>query len=354
MIYEIPIEKIADVEKFVNRIRNKGAQIIYNVIREFMKEYAENKFHKFVEVEVEGSYQVDGWEFVGVIEHKGNGNIIRKISSDFDVPARYRTAPAECEHCRIPRHRNDTYLVYNAVTREYKQVGSTCIKDYTGLDAETCAASASFFDFLSKEEDYSEGSSLKPDNYYKTSVVIKYAYDVVKEKGYSSETGDSIRDEILDNIISKKSTRCSEVDIERLTSWVDTLDAYSEYLHNAKTAYESEYSQFRDIKLIASLINNYFKDQLRRSANATSEYKGEVGDKISFIVDTCKVIYSKGAYAYNGPTVNVWEIVDTNEYTYIWSTDKEIKPGDHIQAAVKEHKEFRGLKQTVITRGKIN
>lgn len=97
----------------------------------------------------------------------------------------------------------------------------------------------------------------------------------------------------------------------------------------------------------------------------TKGFVGKEGEKVTFTVNGYKVLYEK-----SGPTswiagATVYRIVDTEGHVYIWSTttpfkdyywedNKQIvKVAKRITATVKEHKEYKGEKQTVITRGKI-
>lgn len=97
-----------------------------------------------------------------------------------------------------------------------------------------------------------------------------------------------------------------------------------------------------------------------------SEYQGEVGQKITFNVADYKALYNK-----SGPTnwiagATVYKIVDEDGNVYTWATNKlfhehywnnnneEIDAvAKTITATVKDHKEYKGERQTVITRGKI-
>ena len=145
--YLIPDYKLPELFKVVNKIRNKGANVTCDILRENIPvnidRFGRGFFITCSEVEVEGSYRMNGWDFVGTIQHASPENIIRLADNDFEgrVPERYRTAERNCEHCNIRRDRNDTFLVYNEDEDEFRQVGRTCLKNYTqGLDAEVCAS----------------------------------------------------------------------------------------------------------------------------------------------------------------------------------------------------------------------
>lgn len=116
-----------------------------------------------------------------------------------------------------------------------------------------------------------------------------------------------------------------------------------------------QYIQYRDFPLIASLINYYFKFQQIKAQNETVNYVGNVGDKITFKVASIKVLFYKNnkQYSYYAEPSIVYKLVDDKGNVYKWTTTTEVKEGDTISATIKEHEEYRGEKQNVITRGKI-
>ena len=80
-----------------------------------------------------------------------------------------------------------------------------------------------------------------------------------------------------------------------------------------------------------------------------SEYQGEVGDKIEVIVTIEKAIMLDGYY---GPsTMHIMRDYDGN--CYVWTTAArswEAGTEHHIAGTIKELKQYKGTKQTVLTR----
>lgn len=82
-----------------------------------------------------------------------------------------------------------------------------------------------------------------------------------------------------------------------------------------------------------------------------SEYQGEVGDKIEVIVTVEKAIPIDGYY---GPST-LYSMKDENKNVYIWITTSvkthlEEKCSYKIKGIVKEHKQYKAQKQTILTR----
>lgn len=77
------------------------------------------------------------WEVLGKLEPFGEGRIAFAATDDPSENAllgRYREADPCCEHCNKKRQRKDTYVVRHVGTGETKQIGSTCLEDFTGID----------------------------------------------------------------------------------------------------------------------------------------------------------------------------------------------------------------------------
>ena len=80
-----------------------------------------------------------------------------------------------------------------------------------------------------------------------------------------------------------------------------------------------------------------------------SEWQGEIGDKIEIIATVEKAIQLDGYY---GPsTMHIMRDYDGN--CYVWTTAaRSWQPGTehHIAGTIKELKQYKGVKQTVLTR----
>ena len=383
MKFNIPVSKLDRLQKKVNRIVNKAHArgldtIVFEVGDEVRIEDGNVKgvFHVCREVEASGEYVINGWRFVGTIEHKDNGNIIRCVVPELEseIPAKYKTSRPICEHCNTIRARKDTYLVRNVETGEYKQVGKQCLMEYTrGLSAEACAEIMSVIDacvLASECEDDDIVECFRAfgnSSYLLDTNEIKYiAYGYVRDHGY---VGGGVTSETVVNVICKTAKDVSfreaaDEEIEAMDEWVKTIDAEYGYMYNAKVAWTSEYSEFRDVALITSLVAVYIREMsklAKRKADMESrnnEWVGEVGDRITVKVAKARILYTRdnSHKSYYARCSYVWEIIDEQGHTFKWSSSSyaEILPGNTIVATVKAHDEYKGTKQTVITMGKVS
>lgn len=95
-----------------------------------------------------------------------------------------------------------------------------------------------------------------------------------------------------------------------------------------------------------------------------SEWQFEPKKRIDLELTLIRVSsYERAAYTYGKETVNVYTLADAEGNCYVWKTtgwletdDTFAKPGDKVsmRATVKEHGDYRGIKQTVLTRCKVS
>lgn len=370
-MFYIPIENYPKLEKKFNKIKSKGGILNLNKYDPIVLAVQDNGTawpevqkgspaweqcpkHKFIPIEVDGKYEIPGWEFVASIEHTPNGNLIRNIT-DEKIPERYLSSTPECEHCHKSRDRKDTYLVKNTETGEFKQIGRSCLRDYTGgLDANVAAQIAEWV--VGGSEDIGDDLVVSSEDtiYFWPEKFKKIAYKYVEANGYSKDP-DYIN-KLVDVYVEGKPL-ATDQEIEDVNNWVLNLDTKSnDYYRNAFLAWSLDDYEYRHLRLVASLINSYFKDrEKQKQSQAASKYVGEVGEKIVLKVASSRILYWKSFYhgRYKEETP-VFKIVGTDGNIYIWATNTEFKDGDTIVATVKSHSEYSGEKQTVITRGKIN
>jgi len=202
---------------------------------------------------------------------------------------------------------------------------------------------------------------------YKTEDVIAVGYKEIYNYGYKKTSDINIRPEsttkyqVLDMLDNGPAIKASAEDVADFMKWVNSKDPITDYEYKAKTACTSESCTAKDFSYILSFISVYFKEierkaeQEKRAAEAAvSEYVGEVGQKVYFKVADYRVLYWKEPYAYSSDSVGVYRIIDTDGHIIIWATANEwICKDAEIKGTVKKHQEYKGEKQTVITRGTI-
>lgn len=394
MLYSIPVNKLDKLEKIIRKYQRKGADITFTVGKDIVEDgmlyFNDPSTHtqghtpikvNCKEVFVDGQYKVEDWSFLGTIEFTENGNIIRLADSSFEgkVPAKYLHTPKVCEHCGKVRNRKDTYLIHNDVTDEYKQVGSSCLLDYTkGLDADACASMMSCLDKIIdlSSKDYDEASFFG-NGYDSTGCGINaedikpYAIALVKKFGYHKMENGSGSATDLANFYFKENLfgewdkmfgeirLATEDEVKAIDEYAQQyIDADNMYMRNASLAWLRKSWEYRDFGLVCSFVNTYLKEMNKIASNKAngSTFVGNIGDRITIKVSKARVLYMRdNSYkSYYAPASYVWEIIGSDNNIYIWSAAvSDLYEGDVITATVKAHNEYKGSKQTIITRGKV-
>lgn len=392
-IHEANIEKVEDrISKIGKKCNKFGCYFNYARVGEEFRNVSEipNQIdlQKFIEIEVEGVAVFSNWELIAKIEHEAGGCIISKIQFDAEIPAKYGLSDyCVCEHCNSKRHRKVVYILRNSETGEFKQVGSTCLKDFTGvLDAENAARFFSMFDELHESDGLYVAGSGSP--YYSIRDYLRYCVECVDKFGwFNSASQYSAANRAWDYFsykeLNRKGTRKpSEMDAEMesvnfdaseehhgakvssIIEFVKKMEDDSSYVISIKSLANSDYFKSKFTGFVASMVICYNKEVERREAerkqredaeNNPSKFIGSIGDRLEVDFNEFEIVTSwDGFYGVTW----MYRFVTAEGNILIWKSSKwidatETKKG-HVKFTVKDHTEFRGIKQTEVTRCRIS
>ena len=398
LIYEGNMERL---QKKLQRIENKckkygNTDFNFEIQGEEYREIKDDNGYiynnKYYVVEVSGIAKVNDWVFVATIQHKDNGNIIRQFKTDIEIPKKYRYTDSICEHCSTKRARKDTYLIFNEITKEFKQVGKSCLQDFTnGLSAENVAQYISWFDEIIEGQ---EVAPMNSNKYYSVETIILNAIETIKHYGFISkkmamESEDRFiitttervidfmfpnrcrnRDEILkemERIGYNSESEENKAELVKMLEWLSTTDNNGQYIYNLKTTVADGYCEPRDFGLIVSLPSAYFKafereqDKIlreqkraeREQINANKQHIGEVGKRLEIEIENTECITS---FPTDYGMMRIYRFITTDGNILIWKTSNFIEETDKVKkvkATIKSHSEYKGEKQTEISRVKV-
>lgn len=391
-IYNIPEYRIETLEKKLAHISKKcakyGNEFSYTKGESFFETIKEAQpghdiTIKFIPVNVSGTAHIANWEFIATLEHHYNGNIIKRYNTEIEIPGRFKTSPNVCEHCHVKRDRLNLYVIHNTETGEWKQVGKSCLKSYTnGLSAEYVAAWMSAIDILTDAEGQLLGdvgdelSDGRCHPYYEIESILSAAWAITEKYGYCKvdeepSTKSLVRSLIVNGIEdTEKLYRVklpSEHDIfsgdaslivKDVVNYYTSLDDSSEFIHNVQVILSERYCEPKNFGLLVYLPYGYKKamekvarEQMEREDNADCEYFGEVGKRYKNVVVTLSTLTS---YETDYGVTMIYKMVDAENHVFTWKTSNYFIPGNYTVAmSVKDHKEYRGQKQTEVTRCKL-
>ena len=389
--YLIPEFNMNGLESKLHRIANKckkyGCDFHFNkgaeVIKEVETPFGAKENVKFIEVEVFGKAVAEsGWRFIATVEELNGGNVIRQADTSVEIPQRFFENPIVCEHCNINRYRKSACILYNESKDEWKEVGKSCLKDFTGdLDAEYVSLLASAIKYAEESSsDYSEFASGK--RYFKVIDILCYAAEVIKHQGYVKsdsyeaeptgkrtyrfyEAGELGRnfdhaEEQMKAVDFNAYSDENHQTVESAMEWIlnKEEDEFDSYIHNLQVIVRSGYVSEREIGMLASLMQVYRKHiqseelkKARMEAESGSEWLGSVGDKIKVDVKSAELVTSwETQWGFSG----LFKFIDVNGNVIIWITgNADLNKVLTISGTIKKLDEYNGIKQTQLTRCKL-
>lgn len=397
--YFIPESAIDSLETKLATIRRKcakyGCEFSYSRIGETFKKVdiydEEGRWTKVtikaIEVEVSGTAIAEsGWRLAGKIEHLETGNVIHSFG-DATIPDWYRSASPRCEHCNSDRHRKETYVLYHAENNSWKQVGSSCLKDFTGyVSAEMAAAIASVYTLLERVAEDRIHIERSP-KYFEIESVMCYAIECVKHWGYhkAEEGHAATRNQVIDLMhkhmklpASIGSVTFDPMSTTNLQTFKDmrsrllALNANDDYTNNLQVFLKAENVPANGLGIVVSAVP-YYNNLIAREAEqnklaeaSNSEFIGTVGHRITVDIATVKLLNIYDGYY--GSTRR-YQIIDVHGNVLMWDASNSIwdtvcvedsPNGDVVEGlplqligTIKKHDEFRGIKQTWLTRCRV-
>jgi hypothetical protein len=295
--------------------------------------------------------QIGGWVFLATLDHDADqgadesvgirrapvGTFLKnKIGEEAAAAVEaadltsYRHAGPDCDHCGFNRRRKQTYILFEVATGELRQIGSTCLGDYTGAhNPERVAAWAEWLEALYADLGFESGDDgfgdvgigggriAIPTRDFLTNVAA-----MIREFGWTprwtrdDSYGDFTRnygataDRAKDNYLERNAKlRVATTDEDReiattALDWVrDDLserDELSEFEHNLTTYCRADYLGEKGDGFVASAIGAYQRElqrQLEAKRTAGSEWIGSVGDRIKGLTFTVTFVKSfEGQY----------------------------------------------------------
>lgn len=379
--------KFEELTKKVNRIFKKldkvGATHKFEEIRSFVKQvpvYANDEINKVtyythedmnvecVEYVLEfDPYVVAGYRFGAVIERATDENLVY-VADDAVNFKDYVKCDLVCEHCGTNHKRNKCVVLINNETGEHKMVGTSCVKDFIGYNVEQFAKY-----FTEIEQILLQDEEIKiydfERNLYTTAIdnveYLARCIKITEKDGYTKELKFFAERELGKTIEDKYIEKAKEV-----INFFETYEPWDGFesdtrifvtgrkpITNANGFVAYAYTLYN--KIIAKLN----KKKEEEAHKALSNFVGEVGKKITA---TGKIIIAGGYETMYGYT-RIYKLTDENNNVYIWKTGnclnitnengivKDITEIGTVEmtGTIKEHNEYNGEKQTVLTRCKV-
>ena len=324
--------------------------------------------------------KMDNWQFIGSIEPHESANLIKVIKGE-TYPENYRTHGNYCEHCKSTRSRKMLYLVKNTESGEYKAVGKTCLKDFTGHTNPLAYATLleAYLDssWLEEFEGVPNGSGLQRK--YNLEEYLTYVSACIRDSGWISRSKaqedycQATADYAVDVMTATEGKRkkygypeTNEQDRElaqKSIVWAKELEATNDYLNNIKIIALDEVTTYKNMGFAASIVSSFTRHierEIKKEMKATakkqeliSDYVGSIGQKIQIELK----FVACHSFETQWGTTDILKFLDQEGNVFIWktSTSQLIEQGQtvKIKGTIKDHSEYAGARQTILTRCKI-
>ena len=403
VIFEIPTVNLSGFLASIKKLQKKAEKIGIGSIKiETIKTWVKistKEFDGFDEripyttIKATGEAPIiEGWMFIASLQFSEEyGVLVSKVSgADETIPYRYLENDGDallCEHCYNRRARRRAYIVRNIETGEWKQVGSSCVKDFTGhITPEKLARYWGFLtdlDGIDAEDWGLRGKMSKEEyGYFGLGEFLTRVSSMTREYGFVSKAKareDELSMATVDDVISwiewAKSGRRDRARFSNLTitdadaewarkaiEWAQNIDEdetmRNEFLYNLKKIAEAGTVPIYHTGFAGYMIEAYKKamglQEKREGKEAKEYYPGEIKDRVE--IGKVKVVFHTAFETQYGMTHLYRFEQDNYVFTWFASSGKGLQEGDiiNITGTIKDKTEYKGTKQTVLTRCKLS
>ncbi len=329
------------------------------------------------------------WKVLGKIEPLGEGRITfaaTEVETELQQLAAYRASEPCCEHCHTKRRRKETYVVRHAETGETKQIGSTCLQDFTGIDPAKVLFLAQMYAAVGAiDDDYEHfiggvagDHGVRPVDYLRDVLFVAeweggFVSSARAKEEFLNPTY-RLAKELVGNVIGKgefadryrESRARLLASAQRVIDWWRDFEPTSEFERTAQQVVTAESVPFENkfLAIAAASIparERALKKALTQEAIAAhpSEHVGTEGEKMQ------QAMRLTGCHAFDSAYGRAYFVnfVDAAGNKYSWKTASppdEVFDGEATakwfdgRFKIKDHDEYRGEKITTITRVKFD
>jgi len=329
-----------------------------------------------------GEVKLAGWSLLAVLTVEPGGVMVSRVpgkSEDRDLgsyTADPRTA-THCDYCNKARQRTATFLV-EGEDGEVKQVGRNCLADFLGVDPSMMVKCLQWLAEITGSIDDEEDrlSYAKRSEWIETEEYLTHVCTMLRTVGWvaaSSYEGTPTKTDALQNILNYGKhdqfkqpmfTTVEEADHDRaveVLAWARehfAAEAKSDFDRNMLVAVSGEVVPSRGLGILAyaPVAHSRFLEREvemaeRRKGEADlagSEHQGQPKDRLELTLKVLSIYETEGHYG----TTFITKMRDDAGNVYKWFGSYSLEIGETYEGkwTVKKHDEYKGVKETVVTR----
>ena len=355
-------EMLARINKLEARAKKKGFyEPLCNVV--VSDSYFIKKGHGIIEVADLEVSMIDPfekeWSVMAKIDFSlGSEN---PVVSGAELPEGYNKNSCHCDHCGVKRERNTVYVVTKAGS--FMQVGSSCLKDFYGVDPTDWLKLWS----MDLNELADECSGQSGPIFYNAVNLLAIASKINGMYGFRAmskedielgkwATASRVRAYLHSNMVFKEIGSITDADKEfalKVKEHILNKKGANQYISNIQSLLNAEYVKFDHINLLVSALGVYLKEvNSSDKATYTENFIGTVKDKVEMMVLVESI---RPVETYYGVSYLV-KMTTPDHYLVTWFASKEpemeIGSTYSIKGTVKKHEVYNNIYQTSLTRVK--
>lgn len=319
-----------------------------------------------------------GHSFVARIEHTEAGNLVCGVPGFDAAEFPFRTAEPVCEHCGLSRKRRDTFVL-RLEDGALRQIGRNCLAEYLAVDPAAIVAQAGLFAWIQEvletgweDEEYWGASSAG------SPATAQYVACVVAscdEHGFHPTKAEhSTRQDAMERLMPPGSTAPEHVwrawreaqptpaQAERaatILAWAQALEGSSDYEQNLRVA-----ATLPDIRrnagLLASIVAAYGRahgqEAERKAAVPDAGHFGDIGQRLRGQAVLLGLRYFETDWGEKA----LVKLRTEAGHDLVWFasgrtrvSEDDIGKTFSLTGTVKRHTEYKGRKQTELSRCKL-
>lgn len=331
---------------------------------------------------IEGDYQL-----IASLEYaKSIGMNYVKLYDNTYTIEQFQNIPLVCDHCHTNRDRKYGFVIKNLNTNELLTIGKSCVCDY--LHSLDILYRVAIYDTIEKLDFSDCGGAYSVEKSWFTieevaEIVIACVNknDFIKASDSSNNTAKQVAD-VLDARTSTDevyrsmffSTHKYEYNAETHQKAKDVCQLVKEcdilfILNNDFNLRiirmcENGFVSYRELNVFVYILSLYdrikehkVKETLKQQDN--DNFFGIIGDKVDLTLTLLNQYHYEACYNGRGVNQYIYKMADETNRLFVWKTSKHFKELEvgkqfSIKGSIKDHSEYRGEKQTVLTRCKIS
>lgn len=316
-------------------------------------------------LEGETNFKIEGFEIIGLINNKDN--IVYKFIDEEGIVLNTYAGASNCDHCNTKRHRNKIFIVREVSTGKLLEIGSNCVKDYIGIDADHFSFFPAQQNFFEEEWNIGGGSSVME---YHLETVLQITIQILRKESYKNSQCDYPTKHLVNMYLSIELEegenpewlieKYFEADYEKakdIAQYFKNLEGdLNDYMYNLKSISHSGWVNSKHLGYAVSMVPTYNRiHEAQEQEKPQNGHWFEDKDKVEIKLTYKKSVHFDTEYGISF----IQRFVDENNRVFVYKGSSPVKSDQlelddclNLKVTIK-HDFYKGTPQTRIMRPKV-